>query len=396
MNITGTPSSERPHIAFFGMRNAGKSSLVNAVTSQKLSIVSESLGTTTDPVSKAMEILPLGPVVIIDTPGFDDEGSLGKMRVDKAKEVLRRTDIAVLVVDAVKGLQSCDNELINIFKKNDIPYITAFNKADIAEKIISPAGEFIPVSSKTGEGINELKEKIGHILEDGKERKYIIRDLIKPGDLVILVIPIDESAPKDRLILPQQMVLRECLDANAAALLVQPDELRMLLDSLNKRPALVITDSQAFAQVSADTPDDIPLTSFSILMARYRGFLETSVKGIFHINNLQSGSRILIAEGCTHHRQCGDIGTVKLPKLIKKSTTRNLIFDTCSGREFPSNLKEYDLIIHCGGCMITETEMLNRMKEAVSEGVPFTNYGIALAYLNGILDRSLEFLPKIL
>jgi len=403
MSMTNMPASERPHIAFFGMRNAGKSSIVNAITNQNLSIVSDKLGTTTDPVTKSMELLPLGPVVIIDTPGFDDNGELGELRVQKTKEVLRRTDIAVLVVDGTKGLQSYDKELISLFTENDIPYVTVLNKSDISvlnesdithnNSVIS--GHFSVVSAKTGNGINELKETIGHLLEQDKAPKYVIKDLIEPNDLVVLVIPIDESAPKDRIILPQQMVLRECLDQNAVALCVQPSELTMLLNSLSKKPAMVITDSQAFKQVAQDTPEDIFLTSFSILMARYKGFLETAVKGISAIKELSDNSKVLIAEGCTHHRQCNDIGTVKLPIMLRGLTNKQLLIDNCSGREYPSDLSEYDLVIHCGGCMITETEMKNRMKQTVTSNIPFTNYGITLAYLNGILSRSLEIFPNL-
>lgn len=419
MSLSNIPSSERPHIAFFGMRNAGKSSVVNAVTGQNLSIVSDKLGTTTDPVSKAMEILPLGPVVIIDTPGFDDEGEIGELRVEKTQEVLRRTDLAVLVVDITKGFRQCDKALMSLFREKSIPFITVMNKADLnnvdSEKTDlnkaaqedggsnksaesakeKPSKAMIFVSAKTGDGIHELKEAIGHLLDKNKALKYVVRDLIKPNDLVVLVIPIDESAPKDRIILPQQMVLRECLDGKAAALCVQPEELASLLKALSRKPILVITDSQAFKEAAQDTPSDIYLTSFSILMARYKGFLETAVKGVSIIKNLQDGARVLIAEGCTHHRQCNDIGTVKLPKLLKAFTGKALVYETCSGREFPFDLSSYDLVLHCGGCMVTETEMLNRMKQAVEQGIPFTNYGIMLAYLNGILIRSLEMFPEI-
>ncbi|MBQ0059874.1 MAG: [FeFe] hydrogenase H-cluster maturation GTPase HydF [Lachnospiraceae bacterium] len=397
MSLQNTPSSERPHIAFFGMRNAGKSSLVNAVTGQNLSIVSDKLGTTTDPVTKAMEILPLGPVVIIDTPGFDDQGDLGQLRVEKAKEVLRKTDVAILVADITKGLQDWDHTLISLFKERSLPYIIVLNKADLAHTSSSEASleNALEVSSVTGTGVHELKEKIGHILEENDAPKYIVRDLISKNDLVVLVIPIDESAPKGRIILPQQLVLRELLDANAAALCVQDTELPALLSSLSKKPALVITDSQAFKKVSADTPEDIPLTSFSILLARYKGFLEDAVNGTAALKTLSEGSRILIAEGCTHHRQCNDIGTVKLPKLIKKVTGKDFIYETCSGREYPSDLTKYDFVLHCGGCMLNEKEMLSRMKMAKDQGVPVSNYGITLAYLNGILKRSVEVFPGL-
>lgn len=410
MSLTNIPASERPHIAFFGMRNAGKSSVVNAITNQNLSIVSDRLGTTTDPVTKSMEILPLGPVVIIDTPGFDDEGELGVLRVEKTKEVLRRTDIAVLIVDGSVGLRSCDLELEALFKEHEIPYIMVYNKADLSENInsngktngpedasqIKTGANFLTVSAKTKEGIHELKEKIGHFLSQKNTPSFVVRDLIQPEDLVILVIPIDESAPKDRIILPQQMVLRECLDQNAVAICVQPKELPMTLNSLSKKPALVITDSQAFSQVSKDTPKELFLTSFSILMAKYKGFLETAIQGVSKIESLKDGSRILIAEGCTHHRQCNDIGTVKLPNLLRSYTKCDLLFDFCSGRDYPKELSSYDLVIHCGGCMITETEMHSRMKQTVHADIPFTNYGITLAYLNGILPRSIEIFPKLL
>jgi [FeFe] hydrogenase H-cluster maturation GTPase HydF len=396
MSLENVPSSERPHIAFFGMRNAGKSSVVNAVTGQSLSIVSDTPGTTTDPVTKAMEILPLGPVVIIDTPGFDDEGDLGLLRVEKAKEVLRKTDIAILVVDMTKGLNEKDRFLINLFKETEIPYIVVYNKLDLGDGPSSFTGSTMGVSAKTKDGIHELKEKIGHMIsQKNTVQKYIIRDIIKPKDLVVLVIPIDESAPKGRIILPQQMVLRELLDANASALCVQDTELKDLLGSLNKKPALVVTDSQAFKKVSADTPDDILLTSFSILMARYKGFLKEAVKGVSVIKKLNNGAKILIAEGCTHHRQCNDIGTVKIPKLLKKVTGKDFVYETCSGREYPSDLTKYDFVLHCGGCMLNEKEMVSRIKMAEAQNVPVSNYGITLAYLNGILSRSVQIFDDI-
>jgi [FeFe] hydrogenase H-cluster maturation GTPase HydF len=384
----------RPHISFFGKRNAGKSSVVNAVTGQSLSIVSDTLGTTTDPVQKAMEILPLGPVVIIDTPGFDDEGELGELRIQKAKRVLNKTDIAVLVVDITKGISKTDETLISIFKDKNIPYIIAYNKADIAdgsEYISASAGNKLVVSAKTNDGINELKEKIAAISSKFSNNKLIIGDRLQMDDIVVLVIPVDESAPKGRIILPQQNVLRECLDAGASAICVQPEQLDGILKSLNKNPRIVITDSQAFGEVSKIVPGDIVLTSFSILLAQYKGYLEPALKGIEAIKNLDENSIVLIAEGCTHHRQCNDIGTVKIPKLLKKLSGIDLNIETCSGVEFPEDLSKYDIIVHCGGCMLNEREMQYRIKCAGDQGVPVINYGMLFAYANGILDRAVHF-----
>jgi [FeFe] hydrogenase H-cluster maturation GTPase HydF len=386
MGLNDTPQSERTHIGFFGRRNAGKSSVVNAVTNQQMSVVSEIKGTTTDPVSKAMELLPLGPVVIIDTAGFDDCGELGSLRVKRTKEVLNRVDIAVLVVDAAVGKTQADSELIEIFKEKKIPYVIAYNKCDLVQSEGFDDG--ILVSAKNLTNINELKEKIAHLVKQEGESRKICGDLISEGDLVVLVIPIDSSAPKGRLILPQQQTIRDVLDAGAVAVAVRDTELESTLKSLGKKPKLVITDSQAFEKVSKIVPDEINLTSFSILMARYKGFLNTAVQGAFEIDKLQDGDKILISEGCTHHRQCEDIGTVKLPKWLKSYTGKDLIFETSSGKGFPEKLDEYRLIIHCGGCMLNEREMQYRRRLAEDAGVPFTNYGTAIAHMNGILNRS--------
>ena len=388
MNLT---KSERPHISFFGCTNSGKSSLVNAVTNQNLAVVSDVKGTTTDPVEKAMEILPLGPVVIVDTAGVDDEGSkLGELRIEKTKRILDKTDIALLVIDAIAGFQDEDFSLINEFNERKIPYITVFNKSDLlVNKILSSASsDTFFISAKTGEGVDELKEKLGHIINENKKEKYIIRDRLNKGDIVILVIPIDESAPKGRIILPQQNVLRECLDAHATAICVQVEELENLLKTIS--PKYVITDSQAFKRVKEIVPENIILTSFSILMANYRGKLNELVNSAKTLSALKDGDKILISEGCTHHRQCNDIGTVKFPKWIKDFSRINVDFDFTQGGEFPSDLSKYKLIIHCGGCMINEQEMVSRQKKAKEQDVPMVNYGMAIAYMNGILDRALE------
>lgn len=393
MGLNETPSSERVHIGFFGRRNAGKSSLVNAVTNQELAVVSDKPGTTTDPVTKAMELLPLGPVVIIDTPGFDDEGELGELRVKKTSQVLNRVDCAVLVTDSTRELGECENQLIDLFKQKNIPYIIVGNKCDLADT--PPEGRFL-VSAKNKTNIHELREEIAKLTEAKDQTLKIVGDIIRPGELAVLVIPIDKAAPKGRLILPQQMVIRDILEAGAAAAVVRETELRDTLDRLVSTPAVVITDSQAFAQVSRDTPENIKLTSFSILMARYKGFLETAVKGAAAIKKLNDGDTVLISEGCTHHRQCGDIGSVKLPALLKKTTGKELNIRLSSGKEFPEDLSGISLVIHCGACMITERDVAYRMKTAADNGVPFTNYGVALAYMNGILRRSLEVFPDIL
>ena len=394
MGLNDIPSGERVHIGFFGRRNAGKSSIVNAVTGQGLSLVSDVAGTTTDPVYKAMEILPMGPVVIIDTAGYDDEGMLGEMRVKSTKQALNRTDVAVLVVDASLGMGECEKELVELFAQKDIPYIIAVNKTDITQGGIT--GEnCVYVSAKTGEGVFELKEKIGSLAKSQEREARLIGDKLERNDLVVLVVPIDESAPKGRLILPQQQMIRDVLNADACAVVVKDTELAETLASLGKKPRLVITDSQAFASVSKDTPQDIMLTSFSILMARYKGFLDTAVDGAKAIDSLKDGDKVLISEGCTHHRQCGDIGTVKLPNWLRKHTGKNIEIATSSGREFPDDLSEFALVIHCGGCMLTPKEMTYRMKCALDQNVPFTNYGVAIAYMTGILKRSVEIFPHL-
>lgn len=396
MSLNNTVSAERIHIGFFGLRNAGKSSVVNAVTGQKLSLVSEVKGTTTDPVKKAMELLPLGPVVIIDTPGVDDEGTLGEMRVKRAKQVLNQTDIAVLVVDGEKGIQAADKELISLFENKKIPYITAYNKTDLLDTVPKTAENEIYVSAEKGTNINELKEMIARKAKNKENGKRVVADLIEPNDLVVLVCPIDESAPKGRLILPQQQVIRDVLESGATAVVCCDTELKETLASLGKKPKLVITDSQAFKQVSADTPEDIPLTSFSILFVRYKGDLTGAVHGAAQLDKLKDGDKVLISEGCTHHRQCNDIGTVKMPSWVRNYTKKNIEFDFTSGGEFPEDLSEYALIIHCGACMLNEREMQSRTGQASDSGVPMTNYGIAIAQMHGILKRSIELFPEAL
>ena len=394
MCLHDTPSCERVHIGFFGRRNAGKSSVVNAVTGQELSVVSDVKGTTTDPVTKAMELLPLGPVVIIDTPGFDDEGTLGELRVRKTKQILNRTDIAVLIVDNSAGLTDTDRQLIGIFREKDIPFVTVSNKSDISPNHDCKENE-ISVSAVSGENIHELKEMIARLTKREGEEKVLVGDLLSEGDLVVLVTPIDESAPKGRMILPQVQAIRDILDADAVNIVTKETQLEETLQKLGTKPRMVITDSQAFGIVSRIVPEEIPLTSFSILMARYKGFLETAVKGAAAIKNLQDGDTVLISEGCTHHRQCGDIGSVKLPALLKKTTGKNINIALSSGREFPEDLSPYKLVIHCGGCMLNEREMVYRRKNAEDQGIPFTNYGIALAMMNGILKRSLGVFPDL-
>ena len=392
--LNETPKANRVHIGFFGCRNAGKSSVVNAVTGQELCIVSDTKGTTTDPVQKAMELLPLGPVVIIDTPGYDDEGELGLLRVRRTKQVLNKTDVAVLVVDASVGLRSFDKELLAMFAAKQIPHCLVYNKCDLSAPPADPGA--LHVSAATGEGIHELKETIARLaLKEGEEPK-LVGDLIEPGDFVVLVTPIDESAPKGRLILPQQQVIRDILDHHAMSVVVQDTELADTIERLGVKPRMVITDSQVFARAAAATPADIPLTSFSILLARYKGLLETAVRGAAAIQSLRDGDKILISEGCTHHRQCEDIGTVKLPRLLKKVTGKEITFDTSSGSDFPEDLSGYKLVIHCGGCMLPGREVLYRMKCAADQGVPMTNYGIALAHLQGILKRSIAIFPDLI
>lgn len=396
MGMNETPSSDRIHIGFFGRRNAGKSSLVNAVTGQELAVVSEIKGTTTDPVSKSMELLPLGPVVIIDTPGIDDEGRLGGLRVRKARQVLNRTDVAVLVVDGTTGRTEADEELISIFREKEIPYLVVYNKSDLtAGPLTELSEEEIWVSAREGWQIQELKERIGRLTVTGEPKRRLVGDLLAPGDFVVLVVPIDKAAPKGRLILPQQQVIRDVLEAGAAAIVVRDHELKATLAELGKKPRMVITDSQVFARASADTPGDIWLTSFSILFARYKGNLRSAAAGAATLDRLCDGDKILISEGCTHHRQCDDIGTVKLPGWIRKYTGRELNFEFTSGLEFPENLSGYRLIIHCGGCMLNEREMKYRIKCAADQKAPMTNYGIAIAYIQGILRRCVEMFPDV-
>jgi len=389
MSLNNVVSAERPHIAFFGRRNAGKSSVVNAVTNQKLSVVSDTLGTTTDPVKKAMELLPLGPVVIIDTPGFDDEGALGELRVERTREVLRKTDIAVLVVDGTVGLTDADRSLVDEFRARKLPHIIAYNKADIMDDVPAPRTGEIYISALTGEGVQRLKEMLSVIVKDEEKEKRIVADLIQPGNTVILVIPIDGAAPKGRIILPQQQTLRELLDYHCSVICCQPEELSAAIAGLHKKPALVITDSQTFKRVCADTPADIPMTSFSVLFARYKGKLAGLIRGAEALSGLKDGDRVLISEGCTHRRQCGDIGTVKLPAWIRDYSGAEPQFDFTSGGSFPDDLSAYRLIIHCGGCMLNEKEMQYRQQAADAAGVPMVNYGIAIAKMNGILDRAL-------
>ena len=395
MSLNDTPSGERIHIGFFGRRNVGKSSLVNAVTGQELAVVSDTKGTTTDPVGKAMELLPLGPVMIIDTPGFDDEGALGQLRVKKTRQVLNRTDVAVLVADINEGLKNCDRELIALFNEKEIPFIIAWNKCDLAGGITKTADNEICVSALNKTNIYELKELIANIGKVSEDKFMLCADLLHPCDIAVLVIPIDKAAPKGRLILPQQQVIRDVLEADAAAVCVKEFELKDLLESLAKPPALVITDSQVFAKASADTPPEIPLTSFSILMARKKGLLDLAVKGVTALESLNDGDSVLIAEGCTHHRQCDDIGTVKIPRWIKQYTGKKLKFESTSGRDFPDDLSEYSLILHCGGCMLNEREVRYRMKCAKDAGIPVTNYGICIAYMQGILKRSVSVFPHL-
>ncbi|MDO4798338.1 MAG: [FeFe] hydrogenase H-cluster maturation GTPase HydF [Coriobacteriales bacterium] len=391
MGLLATPSGERVHIGFFGVRNAGKSSVVNAVTGQDLAVVSNVAGTTTDPVSKAMELLPLGPVVIVDTPGMDDEGGLGELRVRKARQALRRCDVAVLVVDATRGLTQADRMLLDEFSDRRLPYLVALNKADLLK---GDAPELAPnevlVSAREGSGIHELKERLGALAADAGHRRLIVSDLLEEGDVVVLVCPIDASAPKGRLILPQQLVLRDVIDAHASALVCQPAELAGVLEQLARPPRVVITDSQAFGEVARIVPRDVALTSFSILMARYKGNLPALVEGAKRLSSLADDSRVLIAEGCTHHRQCEDIGTVKMPAWIRQHCGASPEFSFTSGGEFPDDLSAYDLVVHCGGCMLNEREMAHRMATATAAGVPMVNYGVAIAQMHGILARSLE------
>ena len=427
MGMNETPSADRVHIGFFGRRNAGKSSIVNKVTGQELAVVSDVKGTTTDPVSKAMELLPMGPVVIIDTPGIDDEGHLGELRVRKAKQVLNRVDVAVLVVDATVGKTSVDEELIRIFKEKEIPYLVVYNKADLLktkdgnqfssenklnqnthtdtvkensvsqnqDHEIQNTEQSIYASAATGQNIYELKERIASLAVTDELKLRLVGDLLEPSDFAILVVPIDKAAPKGRLILPQQQTIRDVLEAGAAAIVIKEDELSNTLETLGKKPKLVITDSQVFARVSKETPEDIWLTSFSILFARFKGNLKAAAAGAAAIDRLKDGDKILISEGCTHHRQCDDIGTVKLPRWIRNYTGKDLEFEYSSGREFPEDVTKYSLIVHCGGCMLNEREMRYRQKCALDQEIPITNYGIAIAYMQGILKRCVEMFPDV-
>lgn len=426
MSLNQTPSGERVHIGFFGRRNAGKSSVVNAVAGQDLAVVSDVKGTTTDPVQKAMELLPMGPVVVIDTPGIDDEGTLGELRIKKTKQILNKTDVAVLVADGTVGATAVERELLTLFQERGIPFVIAVNKADLQAESIEQRNQKTPasqaesigqrnadsenfqnlwapyekncivVSAKTGYQIETLKEKIAACTVSDKPERRIVGDLLSPSDLVVLVTPIDKAAPKGRLILPQQQTIRDILDSDAVSIVVKENTLKETLEQLKKAPALVITDSQVFAKVSEDTPREIPLTSFSILFARYKGDLQTVVQGAAAIENLRDGDKVLISEGCTHHRQCDDIGSVKLPRWLREYTKKQIQIELTSGTEFPEDVSDYQLIIHCGGCMLNEREMKYRMKCANEQRVPMTNYGIAIAHMQGILRRSVELFPEVL
>ena len=404
MSLNNVPSSERTHIGIFGKRNAGKSSVINAITGQSLAIVSDIKGTTTDPVLKSMELLPLGPVVLIDTPGLDDEGDLGHLRIQKAYQILNKTDIALLVIDGTAGMTAEDYQILDRIRAKNIPYLIVFNKADLAPDAdtsdtdtsnadtsdTADAANVIWVSAVTGLHIQELKERLATLLPDEDSGKTILGDLIRPSDFIVLVVPIDKAAPKGRLILPQQQTIRDILDHNAISIVAKETDLKHTLETLGKKPALVITDSQVFDKAAADTPSDIPLTSFSILFARYKGNLKTLVDGARMLRHLENGDKILISEGCTHHRQCDDIGTVKLPRLIRNYTGKELEFEFTSGTEFPFSLEKYRLIVHCGGCMLNEREMKYRIRCAEDAGIPITNYGTAIACMKGILERSIE------
>lgn len=395
MSLNSTPAANRTHIAFFGKRNAGKSSLLNAVTGQDIAVVSDVKGTTTDPVYKTMELLPIGPVMLIDTPGFDDEGFLGELRIKKTRLILNKTDIAVLVIDSSEKLSENDSifELLDLIKSKNIPYVVVYNKIDSANEnydFTLFGDSFVKVSALTLSGIENFKNILGNLAKTSSVSKPIVSDLISAGDVVIMVTPIDSAAPKGRLILPQQLVLRDIIDSDAIAVVVKENQLGETFEKLANKPALVITDSQVFDVVDKLTPKDVPLTSFSILMARYKGFLETSLRGIAALENIKDGDKILIAEGCTHHRQCGDIGTVKIPAWLRKHTEKEFTFETSSGGDFPEDLSKYSLIIHCGGCMLNEREVLYRMKCANDADIPFINYGTAIAQMKGILQKSVE------
>ena len=404
MSMNQTPMSERIHIGFFGKRNAGKSSVMNAVTGQDLAVVSDVKGTTTDPVYKSMELLPLGPVVMMDTPGIDDEGELGSLRVKKSYQVLNKTDAAVLVIDGTAGAAAEDKRLLERIRKKNIPFIVVINKKELTDAAAENAvkrslslddGQLALVSAATGEGIRGLKERIALIARTEEPEKYLVRDLLEPSDIAVLVVPIDSAAPKGRLILPQQQTIRDILEADAVSVVVKENGLKDALGGLKKKPKMVITDSQVFAQVAADTPEDILLTSFSILMARYKGNLEQAVRGVTALDRLEDGDTVLISEGCTHHRQCDDIGTVKIPGWIREYTGKDVQIAATSGTEFPDDLKKYKLIIHCGGCMLNEREMKYRLSCAADQEVPMTNYGIMIAYVKGILKRSVQVFPDI-
>lgn len=393
MGLNETVSAERVQIGFFGMRNAGKSSLVNAVTGQELSVVSEVKGTTTDPVRKAMELLPLGPVVIIDTPGLDDEGALGEKRVQKARRVLAQVDAAVLVVDALAGLRAPDRELMVRFKEEGTPYLIAYNKADALPERETLSRESLYVSARTGENVWTLKERLGALVRRETTERHIVGDLLSPGQMVVMVTPIDRSAPKGRLILPQQMTLRDILDSGSMALVTKETELPAVLARLSAPPDLVITDSQVFGKVAAMLPPEVPLTSFSILFARYKGELMEQVRGAAALSRLKDGDRVLISEGCTHHRQCGDIGSEKIPAWIREFSLSEPIFEVTSGGDFPEDLTPYRLVVHCGGCMLPEKELKRRVRAAAAADVPVVNYGVAIARMHGVLERSLALFP---
>ena len=385
-----TPAGERVHIAFFGRRNAGKSSLVNAFTGQEMAIVSDVKGTTTDPVSKAMELLPLGPVQIIDTPGIDDEGALGELRVRRTRQVLNKTDLAILVVDASVGMTAVEEELVQLLKQKNVPWILAWNKSDLLETIPAGEGNTIWVSALTGLHVHELKELAAKTALREEAKRPLVSDLLEPGEVAVLVVPIDKAAPKGRLILPQQQTIRDVLEAGASALVCRDSELPQTLERLAQPPKIVITDSQVFGKVSKMVPGEVPLTSFSILMARYKGDLPLAVAGAAAVDNLKDGDKVLIAEGCTHHRQCDDIGTVKIPNWIRKRTGVEPEFMFSSGNSFPEDLSQFKMVIHCGGCTLPEREMKYRLACAADQGIPVTNYGILIAYLNGILKRTVE------
>ena len=395
MSLNATPSGERVHIAFFGRRNAGKSSLVNAFTGQSLAIVSDVKGTTTDPVSKAMELLPLGPVQIIDTPGIDDVGELGALRVEKTKQVLRKTDLAIVVLDATAPMDQADQALLALIKARELPHILAFNKADLLETVPESQENTIYVSAKTGYHIHELKELAAGLAQAAAQERPLVRDLLDPGDTAVLVVPIDKSAPKGRLILPQQQVIRDVLEAGASALVCRDTELSQTLAALAALPKIVITDSQVFGKVDKLVPPAVPLTSFSILMARYKGDLPLTVAGVAALKTLREGEKVLIAEGCTHHRQCEDIGTVKIPKWLEGYTGKKFQYAFTSGGEFPEDLSSYALVIHCGGCTLNPKEMAARQRLAREQQVPITNYGVLIAALHGILPRALAPFPDV-